>query len=264
MRVRRMYSWSWLPLYRNMGLIGAWLGTLHYGVPTVIMPPLAFLADPGRWLRAIGRHRATLSAAPNFAFELCCKNVRDEDIKDLDPQLAPDAAKREPSRSDLPRSHATARFASYGFPPKAMAPVYGLAAELRWPHLSSCRAGTNRRTGSSAQRFPMKDRPAPAWPEDATALEFVACGWPIAGHKVRIVATRLTPNSPSEWRAKAAVAERSIRDARLLPRRREDQGAVRRRMAGKRRPSLHRRRRCVHHGPHQGHDHQGRTQHLPA
>jgi acyl-CoA synthetase (AMP-forming)/AMP-acid ligase II len=62
---------SWLPLYHDMGLIGAWLGTLHYGVPTVIMPPLAFLADPGRWLRVMGRHRATLSAAPNFAFELC-------------------------------------------------------------------------------------------------------------------------------------------------------------------------------------------------
>src|SRR4029453_13232629 len=30
---------SWLPLYHDMGLIGAWLGTLHYGVPTVIMPP---------------------------------------------------------------------------------------------------------------------------------------------------------------------------------------------------------------------------------
>ncbi len=62
---------SWLPLYHDMGLIGAWLGCLYYGVPTVIMPPLAFLADPARWLRAIDRHRATLSAAPNFAFELC-------------------------------------------------------------------------------------------------------------------------------------------------------------------------------------------------
>ena len=70
MRVPADVFVSWLPLYHDMGLIGAWLGALHYGVPTVIMPPLAFLADPGRWLRAIGRHRATLSAAPNFAYRI--------------------------------------------------------------------------------------------------------------------------------------------------------------------------------------------------
>ena len=59
---------SWLPLYHDMGLIGAWLACLYYGAPTTIMPPLAFLADPARWLRTIHRHHATLSAAPNFRF----------------------------------------------------------------------------------------------------------------------------------------------------------------------------------------------------
>ncbi|MHA1165984.1 MAG: AMP-binding protein, partial [Alphaproteobacteria bacterium] len=75
---------SWLPLYHDMGLIGAWLGSLYYGAPVVIMPPLAFLADPARWLWAIHRHRATLTAAPNFAYEFCLKNISDEDIKSLD------------------------------------------------------------------------------------------------------------------------------------------------------------------------------------
>ena len=61
---------SWLPLYHDMGLIGAWLNCLHNGLPLTLMPPTAFLARPERWLWAIHERRATLSAAPNFAYEL--------------------------------------------------------------------------------------------------------------------------------------------------------------------------------------------------
>src|SRR5439155_7250800 len=75
---------SWLPLYHDMGLIGCWLGSLYFGAQAAIMPPLAFLAQPARWLWAIHRHRATISAAPNFAYELCLKAVRDSDIEGLD------------------------------------------------------------------------------------------------------------------------------------------------------------------------------------
>lgn len=51
---------SWLPLYHDMGLIGAWLGSLCIGFPLVVMSPLSFLARPARWLRAISDHRATI------------------------------------------------------------------------------------------------------------------------------------------------------------------------------------------------------------
>ena len=177
---------SWLPLYHDMGLIGAWLACLYYGVPTVIMPPLAFLADPARWLRAINTHRATLSAAPNFAFELCLKTIRDADIEGLDlASLRMVVNGAEPISPSTIRRF-TERFGPYGFKPTAMAPVYGLAENavgLAFP---------------PPGRVPIVDRvdreqltrhgiATPAKPDGQPMAEFVACGRPIPGHQVRIV-----------------------------------------------------------------------------
>ena len=48
---------SWLPLYHDMGLIGAWLTPLHFGLPVAVMSPLAFLTRPERWLQAFQKYR---------------------------------------------------------------------------------------------------------------------------------------------------------------------------------------------------------------
>ena len=89
---------SWLPLYHDMGLIGAWLASLYFAIPLVVMSPLAFLARPERWLRAIQRYRGTISAAPNFAYELCVKRIDDADIDGLDLRLAGAWPPTAPSR----------------------------------------------------------------------------------------------------------------------------------------------------------------------
>ena len=75
---------SWLPLYHDMGLIGAWFVPLYSGIPLVVLSPLAFLSRPERWLRAIHRHRGTISPAPNFAYELCVRKIADKDMEGLD------------------------------------------------------------------------------------------------------------------------------------------------------------------------------------
>ena len=68
---------SWLPLYHDMGLIGAWLTLLLHGVPLVVMSPLAFLTRPERWLQAVSKHQGTIAAAPNFAYRtLRAENFR--------------------------------------------------------------------------------------------------------------------------------------------------------------------------------------------
>src|SRR6266849_4996844 len=71
---------SWLPLYHDMGLIGAWLTLLYFGTHLVVMSPLAFLTRPERWLQAFHKHRGTIAAAPNFAYELCVRKIGDKDI----------------------------------------------------------------------------------------------------------------------------------------------------------------------------------------
>jgi acyl-CoA synthetase (AMP-forming)/AMP-acid ligase II len=75
---------SWLPLYHDMGLIGAWLAPMYVGFPLVVMSPLLFLSRPLRWLQAVHRWRGTLSAGPNFAYELCLKRIDDDALATLD------------------------------------------------------------------------------------------------------------------------------------------------------------------------------------
>ncbi|MCZ7566556.1 MAG: AMP-binding protein [Burkholderiales bacterium] len=72
---------SWLPLYHDMGLIGAWLATSYFSVHLVLMSPVAFLARPSRWLRAIHRHRATITAGPNFAYEIVASRLAEREIE---------------------------------------------------------------------------------------------------------------------------------------------------------------------------------------
>lgn len=177
---------SWLPLYHDMGLIGAWLGSLYFGMPLVLMSPLAFLTRPSRWLWAIHRHRGTLTAAPNFAYELCLNKVQEGDIEGLDlGSLRRAFNGAEPVSPNTIRRFGE-RFAPYGFGQRVMAPVYGLAEAavgLAFPPLG--RGPLIDRI--QRQDFTTRGRAIPVSAADAEALEFVACGQPLPGYQVRIV-----------------------------------------------------------------------------
>ncbi len=177
---------SWLPLYHDMGLIGAWLGSLYFGCRLVIMQPLSFLARPERWLWAIHNHRGTISASPNFGYEFCCRRLDDEKLKGLDLsswRLAFNGA--EPVSPETITSFA-ARFAPYGFRPEASSPVYGLAESsvgLTFPPLG--RGPVIDRVDRAVLN--QSGRAVPAAEDDPAPLRFVACGQPLPGHQVRIV-----------------------------------------------------------------------------
>ena len=180
---------SWLPLYHDMGLIGAWFGSLCHGCRLVVMSPLSFLARPRRWLQAISHYSGTISASPNFGYEICATRLSDVDLEGLDLhtwRLALNGA--EPVVPDTLRRFAR-RFQPYGFDEKALAPVYGLAETtlgLAFPEPGSrvridrIRRDTLASTGKADV----------AGEEDPGALEFVGCGKPLPGHQIRIVDPR--------------------------------------------------------------------------
>ncbi|MGD9390973.1 MAG: AMP-binding protein [Thioalkalispiraceae bacterium] len=179
---------SWLPLYHDMGLIGAWLGSMYFAILLVVMSPLTFLARPLRWFQAIHKYQGTLSASPNFGYELCLKRIAQEELEGLDLsswRLAFNGA--EPVSPDTIERFTT-RFKSIGFRPETMMPVYGLAESsvgLAFP------TPGQKPVIDCVQRdvFSKTGEAKPANPSDENALCFVTCGHALAGHQVRIVDT---------------------------------------------------------------------------
>ena len=177
---------SWLPLYHDMGLIAAWLASLYFGFELVVMPPTAFLARPLRWLRAVQVYGGTLSASPNFGYELSLRHVGDEELRGLDLsswRVAFNGA--EPVSPETIRRFAE-RFGPCGFRPDVMTPVFGLAEAgvgLTFPpmHRGPVVDAVDRlrliRTGSAE---PITD-------DGATSVRFVSCGRPLPGYQVRVV-----------------------------------------------------------------------------
>ncbi|MGB9464795.1 MAG: AMP-binding protein, partial [Candidatus Acidiferrum sp.] len=177
---------SWLPLYHDMGLIGAWLTLLHFGVPLAVMSPLAFLTRPERWLKAFQKYGGTISAAPNFAYELCVRKIADKDLEGVDLsnwRAALNGA--EPVNPDTLDRFAE-RFARYGFRREAQLPVYGFAEASLAVTLPPLNRGplVDR---IEREVFTAKGRAVPTQTNDATAIVFVSSGKPIPQHEVRIV-----------------------------------------------------------------------------
>ncbi len=117
----------WLPFFHDMGLIGGILEPLYVGGTTVLMSPRAFLQRPIRWLELISQERATISGAPNFAYQLAVDRVTPDQTDDLDLSNWKNAfCGAEPI---VPRtlSDFANRFSSCGFARDAFYPCYGLA-----------------------------------------------------------------------------------------------------------------------------------------
>src|SRR6266566_570196 len=175
---------SWGPLYHDMGLILNVLQSLYVGAPCVLLAPVTFIQRPLQWLRAIHNYRAEVAGAPNFAFDLCVQRFRADQVKDLDLscwKLAFNAA--EPVRADTIERFA-ATFRPYGFEPRVMYSLYGMAEATLLISAGRRRAGPVIRT-VSRDAFQRHQVAAPAGRDDAHRV--VGCGRNIVGQRIAIV-----------------------------------------------------------------------------
>jgi acyl-CoA synthetase (AMP-forming)/AMP-acid ligase II len=176
---------SWLPLYHDLGLIGGVLQAVFHGAPAVMMPPLAMVQRPFRWLQAVARYRADTSGGPNFAYDLCVQRITPEQKAVLDlSNWSVAGLGSEPVSAATIRRFSEA-FAPCGFRPEAFYPCYGLAEATLFVTGGSKGAAPVVRTVSTADLE--RGRAVDASPGAAGMRTLVGCGRPWLGQQVAVV-----------------------------------------------------------------------------
>jgi acyl carrier protein len=177
---------SWLPLYHDMGLIGGCFATMYLSFPVVLMSPLAFLARPSQWLRAIHRHGGTISGGPNFSYELCLRRIPEHELEGLDLASWRFAFNGAEPVSPETMEQFEKRFSSVGLRKNVISPVYGLA---------ECSVGLAFTPPGQPWQVDLLDRETfsttgeavPAREGDPAPLKVVCCGTSIPEHELRVV-----------------------------------------------------------------------------
>jgi acyl-CoA synthetase (AMP-forming)/AMP-acid ligase II/acyl carrier protein len=120
-------SVTWLPSFHDMGLIDGIIQPLYTGFLGVLMAPVSFLQRPIRWLQAISRYKATHCGGPNFAYDLCVRQITSEQRETLDLSSWCTAYNgAEPIRKETLERFAAA-FKTCGFRASFLYPCYGMA-----------------------------------------------------------------------------------------------------------------------------------------
>ncbi|MCL2449673.1 MAG: fatty acyl-AMP ligase [Polyangiaceae bacterium] len=176
---------SWLPLYHDMGLIGFVVGPLFTNIPCVFMPTASFVRAPRLWLEKLHQHRGTITYAPNFAYALVAKRLKDKDVEGLDLSCVRVAGcGAEPIQAKALRDFA-ARLAGAGFDPRAFVPSYGMAeATLA---MTFTPLGDGMRTDRVDPKALTAGDASPAKDDSPQVAEIVDCGRVFPRHELAIV-----------------------------------------------------------------------------
>ena len=175
---------SWLPLYHDMGLIGMLLSAVYSRDDVIVMSPILFLKRPTAWLEAISTYRATVSFAPNFAYEVCLRRVKPSQVAALDlSSWRAAGCGAEPIRPDTLRAFAD-HFAAAGFRASSFVPSYGLAEHSLAVAFAS---GGVTVDVVDADRLVRQSVAVPAVGGAAQVVRIVGCGRAFPDHELQIV-----------------------------------------------------------------------------
>ena len=174
----------WLPAYHDMGLIGGILVPLYLGGRSSLMSPASFLQRPFRWLKAMSDNKATISGAPNFAYDLCARKIKPQQLEQLDLsnwQIIFCGA--EPIRPET-MERFVETFAPAGLREDAFYPCYGLAEATLY---ATGGDGPSTLTHRRFQRAALAEHRVVEAEGDEAYADLVGCGEARCGQNVRIV-----------------------------------------------------------------------------
>ena len=180
---------SWLPLFHDMGLIGFVIGPLFTNIPVVFMPTASFVRNPRIWLDKIHQHRGTITYAPNFAYALVTKRVKEKDLGDLDLScLRRAGCGAEPIQAKTLHEFAE-KLRPAKFDARAFLPSYGMAeatlAITFVPAFSGVRSDTVDKAG--LEKAVAKPVPAGEGEGASSYVRLVNCGHAFPEHEIAVV-----------------------------------------------------------------------------
>jgi len=118
---------SWLPMYHDMGLVGALITSIVSGGKLILINSKDFIRKPQLWFQAISDHCANATVAPNFAYGLSVKRVTDKMMEGVTlSSLKYSLCGAEVIYKETMEKFIH-KFSPYGLQEKALTPVYGMA-----------------------------------------------------------------------------------------------------------------------------------------
>lgn len=176
---------TWLPHFHDMGLVYGLLQPLFKGFLCVHLSAASFLQRPLFWLETISQYRGTVSAAPNFAYDLCARRVQPEQQGELNLRSWRAAITgSEPVQLETLERFA-AVFAGCGFRKRAFKPAYGLAEATLM--VSMVQADEDYLSLSLHAEELRKGRVCEVTGGKRISQPLIACGTPGMGTRVEIV-----------------------------------------------------------------------------
>ncbi|MCT7658307.1 fatty acyl-AMP ligase [Mycobacterium deserti] len=176
---------SWLPCFHDMGMTGYLTVPMYFGAELVKVTPMDFLRDTLLWARLIDKYKGTMTAAPNFAYNLFAKRLRRQatpgefDLSSLRWALS-GAEQVDPADvEDLCEAGAP-----FGLRPEAIIPAYGMAETTVAVSFSECGGGMVV-DEVDADLLAVLHRAVPATKGHTRRL--VSLGKPLQGLEVRVV-----------------------------------------------------------------------------